>query len=66
MVMMMNDFVDRSNWVSYDSDYPKIVIKCKKCKARTSYTEGLPNSSVGFVDANRAMKKKCVCTVVMR
>ena len=66
MVMTMSDFVDRSNWVSYDSEYPKIVIKCEKCKARTSYTEGLPNSSVGFVDAHRVMNKKCVCVVVMR
>ena len=66
MVMMMSEIRDRSNWVSYDSEYPKIVIKCKKCKASTFYTEGLPNSSVAFVDSHRVMNQKCVCTVVMR
>ena len=62
----MSDIVDRSAWATYDSDYPKITIRCKKCKAKTYYTEGLPSSSVGFVDAQRAMNEKCVCTVVMR
>tara|TARA_R100001163_G_scaffold1342_1_gene2126 strand:- start:57 stop:251 length:195 start_codon:yes stop_codon:yes gene_type:complete len=64
--MMMSDIVDRSAWASYDSEYPKITIRCKRCKAKTFYTEGLPSSSVDFIDAHRTMNNKCVCVVVMR
>ena len=60
MVMTMSEIRDRSNWVSCDSEYPKITVKLK-CN-----TEGLPSSSVAFVDSHRVMNQKCVCTVVMR